>query len=87
MDTTYWSRRRVLGAVAATAVAVTASSLVLNPVAALAAVAPPAGEDGDPFGLPDTDRAKVVKAWLLGGRAVRAAAEEALTGTDADIQN
>ncbi|MYS42762.1 twin-arginine translocation signal domain-containing protein, partial [Streptomyces sp. SID5998] len=82
MDTTYWSRRRVLGALAATAAVTATSSLVLNPVAAWAADTPPADDDGDPLNLPDTDRAKAVKAWLLGGPAVRAAAELALSGTD-----
>ncbi|MEU3917604.1 ALF repeat-containing protein [Streptomyces sp. NPDC029004] len=43
--------------------------------------------EADPFLLPDTDRAKVVKAWVLGGKAVRAAAAAALTGSEADVQN
>ncbi|MFJ9742412.1 hypothetical protein [Streptomyces sp. NPDC101166] len=34
---------------------------------------------------PDTERTKVVRAWLLGGRAVRAAAQLALMGSDTDV--
>lgn len=86
MDTTFWSRRRVLGVLAATTAAVATSSVVLKPVAARADNPPANGSDGDPFNLPGTDRAKVVKAWLLGGKATRAAAETALIGSDADIQ-
>ncbi|MYV92678.1 ALF repeat-containing protein, partial [Streptomyces sp. SID1034] len=85
MDTTFWSRRRVLGALAATTVVAATSSLVLNPIAARADTPPPDGDDGDPFNLPDTDRAKAVKAWLLGGNATRAAAEAALIGSDAEV--
>ncbi|WP_208818431.1 ALF repeat-containing protein [Streptomyces marokkonensis] len=35
--------------------------------------------------LPDTERAKVVRAWLTAGKGVKAAAE-ALYGSDAGIQ-
>ncbi|MFZ3544264.1 hypothetical protein ACODT3_01545 [Streptomyces sp. 4.24] len=82
----FWSRRRILGA-AATMTVAASSSLVLNPSTAWAATPSPAADDGDPFGLPDTDRAKAVRAWLLGGRAVRASAATALAGTDADVRN
>ncbi|MGW2819529.1 ALF repeat-containing protein [Streptomyces sp. NPDC001443] len=36
--------------------------------------------------LPDTERAKVVRAWLTAGKGVKAAAADALYGADADIQ-
>ncbi|MEF3114291.1 twin-arginine translocation signal domain-containing protein, partial [Streptomyces chrestomyceticus] len=77
MDTTYWSRRRVLTALAATGAVAATSSLVLSPVSAAAVPAAAAADGGtgdDPFALPDTDRAKAVKAWMTGGKATRAAA-------------
>ncbi|WP_327732841.1 ALF repeat-containing protein [Streptomyces nojiriensis] len=83
MGTIYWNRRRLLGAIAATTAVAGTSSLVLNPLAAWAD-APPESADGDPFQLPDTERAKAVRAWILGGRA---AAETALTGSDADVHD
>lgn len=88
MNTTYWSRRRVIGALAATTAVAATSSLVLSSAPAEAATTAPPDDldEGDPFNLPDTDRAKAVKAWLLGGKAVRAAAESVLIGSDTDVQ-
>ncbi|WP_433891324.1 ALF repeat-containing protein [Streptomyces sp. CA-111067] len=83
MNNPYLSRRHLLGAFAATTAGVLASSLVLNPTAAYADD-PPA--DPDILGLPDTDRGQVVKAWMTGGPAVKAAAEAAVTGSDSDVQ-
>lgn len=83
MNTIFWSRRRVLGALAAgTAVAAT-SSLVLNRAAAWAETLPAA--EGPPPNLPDTDRGKAVWAYKTGGKAVREAAVAALTGTPAAL--
>ncbi|MFC8215640.1 ALF repeat-containing protein, partial [Streptomyces sp. NPDC057296] len=84
METAFWSRRRLLGTLAAvTAVAATPGVLVA-PARAGAATA--ADEPPTPFELPDTDRAKVVRAWLTGGKATKAAAADAMYGTDADIR-
>ncbi|MEU0751028.1 ALF repeat-containing protein, partial [Streptomyces albogriseolus] len=80
MQTMFWSRRRVLGALAA-ATAVAATPSVLRPATAAAAE----GAAPEPVPLPDTDRAKVVRAWLTGGRGVKAAAATALYGSDTDI--
>ncbi|OKJ94565.1 hypothetical protein AMK26_32600 [Streptomyces sp. CB03234] len=80
MQTACWSRRRVLGALAlATAVAATPSVLR----SATAAAAGTAGTD--PVPLPDTERAKVVRAWLTGGKGVRAATT-ALYGSDTEVR-
>ncbi|MFE2044343.1 hypothetical protein ACFXAZ_26150, partial [Streptomyces sp. NPDC059477] len=82
MQTIFWSRRRLIATLAATA-AVAATPLTLAPMArAATAQDPPL----DPLALPDTDRAKVVKAWLTGGRATKAAAADALYGTDTQIR-
>jgi hypothetical protein len=82
MQTMFWSRRRLLGAQAAvTAVAATPLTL-----ASAAFAVPAEGPATDPLTLPDTDRAKVVRAWLTGGRATKAAAADALYGTDTQIQ-
>ncbi len=82
MQTMFWSRRRLLGAVAAaTAVAATPFSLA-RPARAADGEDPADGS----LVLPDTDRAKVVKAWSTGGRATKAAAAYALYGTDADVR-
>ncbi|MFG2463647.1 hypothetical protein ACGFWE_42345 [Streptomyces sp. NPDC048523] len=80
MQTIFWSRRRLLASLAAVT-AVAAAPLAWTPVARAAETATP-----DPLTLPNTDRAKVVKAWMTGGRATKAAAADALFGTDADIQ-
>ncbi|MFC9491194.1 hypothetical protein ACFTZM_34680, partial [Streptomyces hydrogenans] len=82
MQNTFLSRRRFVGAAAAVAAAA-ASPMAFAPVSRAATA-----EDvpGDPLTLPDSERAKVVKAWMTGGRAVKAAAADALYGTDADIQ-
>ncbi|WP_432072057.1 ALF repeat-containing protein [Streptomyces wuyuanensis] len=81
MQTTFWSRRRVLGALAAaTAVASTPSALLAPIAAAVEGNAP------DPVPLPATERAKVVKAWISGGRGVKSAATHALVGSDSEIQ-
>ncbi|MER6044291.1 ALF repeat-containing protein, partial [Streptomyces sp. NPDC001856] len=82
MQTALWSRRRVLGAIAA-ATAVASTPAVLRPATAAAAETAGTG----PVPLPDTDRAKAVRAWLTGGTGVKAAAATALYGTDAEIQN
>jgi hypothetical protein len=81
MQTVFWSRRRVLGALAATTALATAPSVLLPPVAAAAE-----GTTPDPVPLPDTERAKVVKAWISGGKGVKAAAATALAGSDSEIQ-
>ncbi|MDQ0760572.1 ALF repeat-containing protein [Streptomyces canus] len=81
MQTIFWSRRRVLGALAAATAVASTPSVLLAPVAAAAE-----GTAPDPVPLPDTERAKVVKAWISGGRGVKAAAAEALAGSDSEIQ-
>ncbi|MGW0538337.1 hypothetical protein [Streptomyces sp. NPDC003032] len=80
MKTTFWSRRRVLSVLAATT-AVAASPGALTSLARAVE-----GDAPDPLALPDSDRAKAVKAWITGGRATRAAAADVLVGTDADIR-
>ncbi|GAA1068901.1 hypothetical protein GCM10009665_74250 [Kitasatospora nipponensis] len=82
MDTTFWSRRRIL-TVAAAAVAATALPLTAT-ARAFAATAGPAGVPTLPS-LPDTPRARAVTAWLCGGRATRTAAAAALVGTGAGV--
>ena len=85
METAFWSRRRLLGTLAAvTAVAATPGVLVAPARAGAATAAE--DEPPTPFELPDTDRAKVVRAWLTGGKATKAAAADAMYGTDADIR-
>ncbi|MGK3940560.1 ALF repeat-containing protein [Streptomyces caeruleatus] len=81
MQTIFRSRRRVLGALAATTAMAAAPSVLPTPVAAAAESAAP-----DPVPLPDTERAKVVKAWMSGGKGVKAAAAATLAGTDSEIQ-
>lgn len=81
MQTVFWSRRRVLGALAAATAVASTPSMLLTPVAAAAESAA-----ADPLPLPDTERAKVVKAWISGGRAAKSAAAEALLGSDGEIQ-
>ncbi|WP_208647980.1 ALF repeat-containing protein [Streptomyces tirandamycinicus] len=81
MQTTFWSRRRVLGALAATTAVASTPSVLLAPVAAAVE-----GTAPDPVPLPDTERAKVVKAWISGGRGVKSAAAHALFGSDSEIQ-
>ncbi|MGW6823177.1 polymorphic toxin-type HINT domain-containing protein [Streptomyces sp. NPDC055005] len=59
----------------------------LLPLALVATLvsAAPAGA-ADPPGAPLSDRAKALQAWKTSGPAVRAAAEAALTGTDAQVR-
>lgn len=71
----------MLGALAATTAMAAAPSVLPTPVAAAAESAAP-----DPVPLPDTERAKVVKAWMSGGKGVKAAAAATLAGTDSEIQ-
>ncbi|MFG2991799.1 ALF repeat-containing protein [Streptomyces sp. NPDC048257] len=68
---------------AAGVAAVSTPLLLTTPVRAAPGAAAPAG---DALILSDTDRAKVVKAWILGGRSVRQAAACALGGTDQEIR-
>lgn len=75
MQTTFMSRRRLLGVLAAAA-AMAASPIPFRPARAAGSTTPT---------LPDTDRAKTVTAWLAGGRATRALAAQALTGTDTEV--
>lgn len=88
MDTTYWSRRRLL-TVAGAATAATAVSLAAPSRALAAAATASAGSTDLPRlpQLPDTARAKVVTAWKIGGRSVKSAATQALTGSAADIES
>jgi len=79
-QTTFWSRRRFMEALAV----VTAAAAMPQILVPLARADGDSGAPGS-LDLPDTDRAKAVRAWMLGGKAMRAAAEYALSGTDADI--
>ncbi|MFC8216426.1 ALF repeat-containing protein, partial [Streptomyces sp. NPDC057296] len=81
MQTSFWSRRRLLGAAAAvTAVAATPLSFT-RPASAATGDAP-----ADPLTLPDTERAKVVQAWTTGGKATKAAAAYVLYGPDEEVR-
>lgn len=86
MSVKQWNRRSFLRtAVAGSSAMVAVSALGLDVAWAGTASAADTG-GADPLPLPDTDRAKAVKAWMTGGRAVRAGAAEALVGSDADIR-
>lgn len=86
MSVKQWNRRSFLRtAVAGSSAMVAVSALGLDVAWAGTAAAADTG-GADPLPLPDTDRAKAVKAWMTGGRAVRAGAAEALVGSDADIR-
>lgn len=71
----------MLGALAAATAVASTPSMLLTPVAVAAESAA-----ADPVPLPDTERAKVVKAWISGGRGAKSAAAEALLGSDSEIQ-
>ncbi|MFC9426535.1 ALF repeat-containing protein, partial [Streptomyces sp. NPDC056987] len=82
MQTMFWSRRRLLGSLAAVTAAA-ASPLAWTPVARAATADDP---ESGPLTLPDTERAEVVTAWMTGGRATKAAAADVLFGTDTEIR-
>lgn len=84
MDTTYWSRRRVLTVLGA---ATAATSIPLAaPSRALAAVgASSVGDLPKLPELPDTARAKAVTAWKVGGPTVKLTGARALAGSATDI--
>ncbi|WP_328719931.1 ALF repeat-containing protein [Streptomyces sp. NBC_00247] len=83
MNTTFWSRRRVLSAAAA---ATAVAALPLTTTARAFAATADTGTGPALPSLPDTPRAKAVAAWQVGGKATRAAAAAALVGTDADVE-
>ncbi|MFF1907330.1 polymorphic toxin-type HINT domain-containing protein [Kitasatospora sp. NPDC058218] len=60
--------------------------LPLALVAGLLGASPALATDDEPNPVPLTDRARVVIFWQEGGVGVKAAAEAALTGTDADVR-
>ncbi|WP_178970340.1 ALF repeat-containing protein, partial [Streptomyces acidiscabies] len=59
---------------------------LLGPAPSPASADSPTPGSGDSSPLPDTDRAKVVRLWESGGPGVKAAAEVALIGGDADVR-